>query len=102
MKRIGHGFDRMFHGCPITVKENGAVQLSSYSGGAVKWFAYDAEGSKVGSYGEDGYRDFQTKHQNAIISETGLVRGLTAGTSSIVVATNENGTKEYYMIKTIN
>ena len=102
MKRIGHGFDRIFHVCPITVKVNGAVQLSSYSGGAVKWFAYDAEGSKVGSYGEDGYRDFQTKHQNAIISETGLVRGLTAGTSSIVVATNENGTKEYYMIKTIN
>lgn len=102
MKRIGHGFDRVFNVCPITVKAESIVQLRSSRKGPVKWFAYDAEGSKVGQYGADGYRDLQTRHQYVEISDTGLVRGLIAGTSSIAVATYEDGTKEYYMIRTTN
>lgn len=100
MKRIGHGYDRVFNIRPFVVKTGESVQLKASLPGNVSWFVFDAQGNKVGAYGTDGYRDYITSHKNASITRKGVVRGLSVGIS-IAVATSSDGTKEYFMIKTI-
>lgn len=100
MKRIGHGYDRVFNVQPLVVKTGSKLQLKAASSGKVNWFVFDAKGNKVGPYGADGYRDYVTSHKNASITSKGTVRALSVG-MSIAVATYPDGTKEYFMIKTI-
>ena len=99
MKRIGWGYDRIFNIRPVVAKVGDVLEMKASS--VVKWFAFDAQGNKVGKYREDGLRDYQTSHLNASICEDGHLKCLRAG-NTIVVALHEDATKEYYMIKTIN
>ena len=99
MKRIGWGYDRIFNITPIVAEVGDVLEMKASS--VVKWFAFDAQGNKVGKYGEDGLRNYQTSHLNASISEDGRLKCLKEG-NTIVVARHEDGTKEYYMIKTIS
>lgn len=100
MKRIGYGHDRIFNIIPKIAKVGDVLKFKT-SVGPVKWFAFDAQGNKIGAYREDGLREYLTSHLNASISEDGHLTCLRAG-YTIVVALYEDGAKEYYMIQAIN
>lgn len=98
MKRIGHGYDRIFNICPLEIPVGASIRLKSGYDGPVTWFVYDADGCKVGRYDENRFRSMNTSHKYAEISESGELRNISAG-NSIAVATYPDGTKEYFMIK---
>ena len=97
MKRIGHGYDRIFNTTPVKVKVGGTVTLKATSGDPVKWFVFDVEGNRTSPKDKDGYRDYITSHKNASITSDGSVTSVFPG-SSIAVALYADGTKEYFMI----
>ena len=98
MKRIGHGYDRIFNVCPIEIPVQKSIKLHPGHEGDVTWFAYDADGCHVGKYDENRYRVMNTTHKYAEISESGVIHSISAG-ASIAVATYQDGTKEYFMIR---
>lgn len=99
--RIGWGYDRIFNVRPVEVKHGESVVLKPSLPGPVKWFAYDTTGNSVGAYKEDGLRDYVTAHEHAHIMPDGTLQCHNSG-DTIAVALYEDGTKEFYMIKTIN
>lgn len=101
MKRLGWGSDRIFNIKPIEVVAGKELVFTPSLSKQVKsWYAFDAQGNKVGKY-INGLRDYITSNQNASISNDGRLSCIKAG-YTIVVALYEDGTKEYFMIKIIN
>ena len=97
MKRIGHGYDRVFNILPIEVSVGEKVSLNASVGGPVKWFVFDTEGNSTTPKQKDGSRDYIISNKNASITSDGSVTSVLPG-SSIAVALYEDGTKEYFMI----
>ena len=96
MKRIGHGYDRVFHLSPIKAAVGQSIDMSGFAASDVKWFAYDAQGSHV-PVTANKVSTLQTKNDRLVISESGVAECLSSG-AVIVVATAEDGSKDYFMI----
>ena len=98
IKRIGDGHDRIFNVKPILCSVGESLTLKSGLSGPLNWFAYDAEGNNVIPAGDGWYRLFKTSCTGLTISSEGVVTPLSS-VVSIVVATDQSGTKEYFMVK---
>ena len=97
MKRIGYGHDRIFNVKPVSCQVGKSVTLKSGLGGPLKWFAYDAEGNSVIPSGDGWHRIFKTSCTGLTVSSEGVVMAIVP-VDCIVVATDESGAKEYFMV----
>lgn len=98
IKRIGYGHDRIFNVKPIFCPVGENLTLKSGLNGPLKWFAYDAEGNSVIPSGDGWHRLFETSCIGLTVSSEGVVTSLSP-VPGIVVATDQSGVKEYFMVK---
>lgn len=94
--RLGDGNDRIFHIVPLECHTGTTVQLNPILKGHLKWAIYDGYGNKTIT-DADGKRYIEPSCAVAEMRKPGTVKTKQTG-SSIAVAMNKSGVKEFFML----